>query len=85
MRMRQIRTTVILLVLIAGVIFCAFYFEKHPFLEMPEDQPQPRNPSQVRHSVHLTRYVPWKSVRPPLQAPQGIRMRKRHKPKWRML
>ena len=33
MRMRQIRTTVILLVLIAGVIFCAFYFEKHPFLE----------------------------------------------------
>ena len=30
MRMRQIRTTVILLVLIAGVIFCAFYFENKP-------------------------------------------------------
>ena len=48
MRMRQIRTTVILLVLIAGVIFCAFYFEKHPFLEnagrptpTPEPQPSP--------------------------------------------
>ena len=48
MRMRQIRTTVILLVLIAGVIFCAFYFEKHPFLEnagrptpTPEPEPEP--------------------------------------------
>ena len=48
MRMRQIRTTVVLLVLIAGVIFGAFYFEKHPFLEnagrptpTPEPQPSP--------------------------------------------
>jgi len=48
MRMRQIRTTVVLLVLIAGMIFAAFYFEEHPFLEnagrptpTPEPQPSP--------------------------------------------
>lgn len=48
MRMRQIRTTVVLLVLIAGMIFGAFYFEEHPFLEnagrptpTPEPQPSP--------------------------------------------
>ena len=48
MRIRQIRTTVVLLVLIAGVVFGAFYFEEHPFLEnagrptpTPEPQPSP--------------------------------------------
>lgn len=48
MRMRQIRTTVVLLALIAGMIFAAFYFEEHPFLEnagrptpTPEPQPSP--------------------------------------------
>ena len=44
MRMRQIRTTVILLVLIAGAIFSAFYFEQHPFLEnagRPTPTPEP--------------------------------------------
>lgn len=48
MRARQIRTTVILLFLIAGMIFGSFYFERHPFLEnagrptpTPEPQPSP--------------------------------------------
>ena len=48
MKMRQVRTTVILLILIAGTIFGAFYFENHPFIEnagkptpTPEPQPSP--------------------------------------------
>lgn len=44
MRMRQIRTTVILLILIIGVICSAFYFEQHPFLEnagRPTPTPEP--------------------------------------------
>lgn len=46
MRMRQVRTTVILMILIAGVIFSALYFEKHPFLEnaghpTPTPSPEP--------------------------------------------
>ena len=44
MRMRQIRTTVVLLIMIAGMIFGAFYFEQHPFLEnagRPTPTPEP--------------------------------------------
>lgn len=44
MRMRQVRTTVILLILIAGTIFSAFYFAQHPFLEnagRPTPTPEP--------------------------------------------
>ncbi len=48
MRMRQVRTTIILLLLIAGVIFSALYFGKHPFLEnsgrptpVPTPEPSP--------------------------------------------
>ena len=44
MRTRQIRTTVILLILIAGMIISGFYFEQHPFLEnagRPTPTPEP--------------------------------------------
>ncbi len=60
MRMRQWRTTIILLILIGGVIFSALYFGKHPFLEnagRPTPTPAPE-PSPTFQAFNPMRTVP---------------------------